>query len=149
MKKSIQVLSFFIFTILFLFCGFGTIEYADAQKHDATINNPVVTAKSAILVDGTSGTVIFEKEADRKLPIASMTKLVGLAVVFESIESGKIGLDQMVTISSNAASMDGSEAFLEPNKRYLVEDLIKSSSGKVYKLNKFIGTFYKKFFIFI
>ena len=126
MKKTIFILSFFLFG-LFCVSGLASIGgFAKAKNDVVADTEPLVTAKSALLVDSASGNVIFEKDADRKLPIASMTKLVGLGVVLEALDEGKLGLDQKVTISQEAASMEGSEAFLDANNQYKIEDLIKT-----------------------
>lgn len=82
--------------------------------------------KAAILLDAGSGTVIFEKNADERLPIASMTKMMSLSIVFDAIEKGKIDEDTSVNISETAADVEGSSAFLDANQTYKVGDLIKT-----------------------
>ncbi len=125
MKKYLFVLSLF-FCIIFSSTGFLSMETFASAKERVQENNPIVTGKSAFLIDAHSGTILFEKEADRMLPIASMTKIVGLGLVFDAIENGKIKTNQEVRISKNAAEQEGSEAFLDENKKYKIEDLIKS-----------------------
>lgn len=83
------------------------------------------TAKSAILVDNATGKVLFEKNADERLAPASMTKLGSMLLIMEAIDSGKISLDDEVTISEEAASMGGSQVFLEVGEVYKVHDLLK------------------------
>ena len=83
------------------------------------------TAKSAILVDNATGKVLFEKNADERLAPASMTKLGSMLLIMEAIDSGKISLDDEVTISEEAASMGGSQVFLEAGEVYKVHDLLK------------------------
>lgn len=82
-------------------------------------------AKSAILIDSATGEVLFEKNADEKLPPASMTKISSMLIVMEAIDSGKLSLDDKVTISEEAASMGGSQVFLEAGEVYPVSDLLK------------------------
>lgn len=84
------------------------------------------SSKSALLMDFTSGKILFEKNKDEKLPIASMTKIMTLLLTFESVDKGNIKLDDTITVSSNAAGMGGSQAFLDANASYKVSDLIKS-----------------------
>ncbi len=84
-----------------------------------------VLAPSGILVD-TSGRVLYEKNADDKMPIASVTKVMTLNLVFDAIESGNLKLDEKVTVSQYAASMGGSQVFIDAGYEYLVSDLIKS-----------------------
>ena len=83
------------------------------------------TAKSAILIDASEGKVLYEKNADEKLPPASMTKLASMLIIMEYIDSGKIALTDQVTISEAAASMGGSQVFLEAGEVYKVEQLLK------------------------
>ena len=83
------------------------------------------TAKSAILVDNATGKILFEKNADERLAPASMTKLGSMLLIMEAIDSGKISLDDEVTISEEAASMGGSQVFLEAGEVYKVHDLLK------------------------
>lgn len=85
-------------------------------------------AKSAILIDAATGKVLFEKNADEKLPPASMTKLASMLIIMEYIDSGKISLNDQVTISEAAAGMGGSQIFLEAGEVYTVEQLLKGIS---------------------
>ncbi|MBQ7829203.1 MAG: D-alanyl-D-alanine carboxypeptidase [Clostridia bacterium] len=82
--------------------------------------------KSAILMEASTGRVLYEQNADEALPPASVTKVMTLLLVMEAIESGKIKLDDMVTTSSRAASMGGSQIYLEEGEQMSVEDMIKS-----------------------
>jgi D-alanyl-D-alanine carboxypeptidase (penicillin-binding protein 5/6) len=86
-----------------------------------------IDAKSAILIDVKSGTVLFEKDSHLKLHPASITKIMTLLLVMESIESGKISLDDEVQCSEHAASMGGSQIWLEPNETMSVDDLLKAT----------------------
>ena len=82
--------------------------------------------KSAILIEASTGTVLYEQNADVPLPPASVTKVMTLLLVMEAIESGKIKYSDTVRASANACSMGGSQIFLEENEEMSVEDLIKS-----------------------
>ncbi len=86
------------------------------------------TAKSAILIDASIGKVMYEKNADEKLPPASMTKLASMLIIMEQIDAGKLKLTDQVTISEDAASMGGSQVFLEAGEVYTVEQLLKGIS---------------------
>lgn len=83
------------------------------------------TAKSAILIDYATGEVLYEKNADERLAPASMTKIGSMLLIMEAIDSGKLSLDDEVTISEEAASMGGSQIFLEAGEVYTVHDLLK------------------------
>lgn len=82
-------------------------------------------SKSAIMVEPTTNTILYELNKDERMPPASMTKLMTMLLIMESIDNGKISLDDMVTISSNAAGMGGSQVFLEANSKIKVEQLLK------------------------
>lgn len=85
-----------------------------------------INAKSAYLVDANTQTVLYSKNEHEKLPIASMTKLITLAVVFAEIDKGALSLSDMVTVSKNASDTEGSSALLDAGSKYSVEDLIKT-----------------------
>ena len=83
------------------------------------------SAISAILMDANSGTVLFEKNSHEKLPPASITEIMTMLLVMEAVEAGKIGLKDKVRASENAASMGGSQIFLEVGEEMSVEDMLK------------------------
>jgi D-alanyl-D-alanine carboxypeptidase (penicillin-binding protein 5/6) len=82
-------------------------------------------AKSAILIEASTGEILYEHNSHEKLDPASMTKMMSLLLVMENIEKGVIKWDQIVTVSSNASSMGGSQILLEEGEEMSVEDLIK------------------------
>jgi len=82
-------------------------------------------SKSAILLEPTTGEIIYEKNAHEKLPPASMTKIMSMLLIMESIDNGIIAWDEMVTVSANASSMGGSQILLETGEQMSVEDLFK------------------------
>lgn len=84
-----------------------------------------LTAKSAVVMEADTGTIMFEKSKDKKLPPASVTKVMSLLLIFQDLDSGKIKLSDKVTVSEHAASMGGSQVFLEPGEEQTVEALIK------------------------
>ncbi len=83
-------------------------------------------AKSAYLIEPCSGEVIFSKNENQRLTIASMTKIMLLNLVFDAIERGELSLDELITVSEKASGMGGSQVFLQANKQYKASDLIKS-----------------------
>lgn len=85
-----------------------------------------VNAASAILMEASTGKVLYESNADTPLPPASVTKIMTLLLIYDSIGSGKIKWDDMVTVSENAAGMGGSQIFLEAGETQSVETLTKS-----------------------
>ena len=84
-----------------------------------------VSSKSAILLDVGSGQILYEKNAHDKLPPASVTKVMTMLLICEALDSGKITLDDSVQISDNAASMGGSQIFLEAGEVQKVDTLLK------------------------
>lgn len=100
-------------------------EESQAPGGSAPAVDLAPSARSAILMDAESGTVIFEKNSHDKLPPASITKIMTLLLVMEALDEGKIKLTDQVQTSENAASMGGSQIFLEPGEEMSVEDMIK------------------------
>lgn len=82
-------------------------------------------AKSAILLEPTTGEIIFEKNAHDRYAPASMTKMMSMLLIIENIEKGAIKWDDIVTVSSNASGMGGSQILLETNEKMSVKDLFK------------------------
>lgn len=87
-----------------------------------------INAKSAVLMEQGSGTVLYEKDAHTHLPIASVTKVMTLLLVMEAIDSGRIQWEESVTCSAKAASMGGSQIWLEQGEIMSVEELVKAAS---------------------
>ncbi len=122
MKKfqKIIILSAFLIAIM----SGVTAKTVLTQAAELSIDSN--SAKSAYLIDADSGTCIYSKNENERLPIASMTKIMLLDLAFEAIENGELSLNEKITVSANASGMGGSQVFLEANKDYLVSDLIKS-----------------------
>ncbi len=97
----------------------GTVAYADT---DAPLE---LSAKSAILIEQSTGNVLFEKNPDEKLPLASVTKVMTMLLIMEALDSGKIALDDIVVASERAKSMGGSTIFLDTGEEMSVHDLLK------------------------
>lgn len=84
-----------------------------------------VEAKSAVLMDMNTGTVLYSKNPDEPLPPASVTKVMTLLLVMEAVDSGQLSLDDELTVSEHAASMGGSQVYLEPGESMKAEELLK------------------------
>lgn len=106
-----------IFFVLILIFSISIVSGAQDFKVDA---------QSAILIDAESGQVLFEQNPDEPLPPASLTKIMTLLLTMEEIESGKLSLDDKVTISRLAQSMGGSQIFLGEGDVVSVRDLLKA-----------------------
>ncbi len=85
-----------------------------------------ITAPSALLMEKQTGTIIYEKNADEQLEPASVTKVMTILLIVEALEAGSITLDDMVTTSAYAASMGGSQIYLEEGEQMSVRDMLKS-----------------------
>ncbi len=85
-----------------------------------------LNCKSAVLMEATSGKILYEQNPDLALPPASVTKIMTLLLVMEAIDSGKIARSDMVSTSEYAASMGGSQVYLKVGERMSVEDMLKS-----------------------
>lgn len=109
----------------------GLLTIAPAAMAAATpleTGTPVeIASPCAILVEAGSGTVIFEKDADAKRQVASLTKLMTLLLTFEELEAGRISLEDDVIVSKAAAGQIGSQALLDAGATYKLEDLLKST----------------------
>ena len=103
---------------LFVVCLFA---YANPSIAD----NLKTKAKQAILIDYDTGTVLFEKNADQRMPTSSMSKVMTIYMVFEALKDGQLALDDQMQVSEKAWRKGGSKMFVEVNKRVKVEDLIR------------------------
>ena len=105
---------------LFLILSFIFITNAKAENIKLAEN-----AKSAILIEASTGEVLFEKNADEKLVPASMTKMMSMLLIIESIENKILKWNQKITVSEHASSMGGSQILLETGEKMTVKDLFK------------------------
>lgn len=99
---------------------FGTNIFANEQP---ALN---IDAKSALLMEASSGKILYEQNSHEKLPPASVTKVMTILLIYDAINEGKIKPEDMVTVSEHAANMGGSQIFLEPFEQQSVYDLLKS-----------------------
>ena len=86
-----------------------------------------LTSPAAILAETATGTIIFEKNADERREVASITKLMTALLVMEAIDRGDVQLNDSVQVSQNAAAMKGSQALLDANATYSLEDLLRTT----------------------
>ncbi len=111
-------------------CWVNRIVFAIVMSCSATI--PLAhaeiaesPAREAILIDESTGTVLYEKNADQRMPTASMSKTITAYMVFDALKNGKLTLDQKIPISERAWRMQGSKSFVELGNQIAVEDLIR------------------------
>ena len=101
-----------LFLFFFLISGVKAEELAE-------------NGEAALLLEVSTGKVIYEKNADKKLAPASMTKVMSMLLIMEAIDSGKLSFDDDVVISDTASSMGGSQIFLQTGEKYKVQELLK------------------------
>lgn len=88
----------------------------------------LVNAKSGLLMEASSGEILYEKNKDDRVSVASMTKMVAQIIILENIENGNLSWDEMITVSKNAADMGGSQIWLQAGEEMSVRDLMKGIS---------------------
>jgi D-alanyl-D-alanine carboxypeptidase (penicillin-binding protein 5/6) len=99
-----------------------TVQGLPAHAEELTI-----TAPSAVVMEASTGQVLYEKDPHQVRSCASITKVMTLCLVFEAIDDGRLTMDQMLTVSAHAASMGGSDIWLEEGESMSVDDLIKAT----------------------
>ena len=105
-----------------LILPFSTVQ-AEETKEKATLN---LDCQSAILMEASTGAILYEQNADAALPPASVTKIMTLLLVMEAIDNNTLSLTDTLQASEYAASMGGSQVFIEPGESMTVEDLLKA-----------------------
>ena len=133
MKKVISMLLavFIIFAGAMTAAGekLVTPEELGQIKKAADIDQSLtITAKSAILTERSTGTVLFEHDADKQMPPASITKVMTLLLVFEAMDAGKFTMETEIVASEHACSMGGSQIWLEPGEACTVNELLKAAA---------------------
>ena len=104
----------------------GITARAEYERAVDGFENLQIRAKSAYLTEYGTGKVMYAKNETAHLPIASMCKIMTLILCFDAIDEGVLSLDDTITVSERAASMGGSQVFLEANAQYVVKELMKS-----------------------
>ncbi len=131
--KKLQILTLLLVLLLLPWSLFSasaeempiseTVGASDVGVEDGSLS---LNCKSAILMEATTGTVLYRQNASEALPPASVTKIMTLLLVMEAIDSEVLRLDDKISISANAASMGGSQVYLKEGEQMIVEDLLKS-----------------------
>ena len=109
--------------VCFLICAYMTLHGAVVMAESET--DLGLNAKSAVLMEESTGDILYESNPDERVPIASVTKVMTMLLIMEAVDSGKITLDDMVTVSENAMSYGGSTMFLEAGEQLTVNDKMK------------------------
>lgn len=111
--------------ICFLICVCSIMQSVCVFAEGETAADLGINAKAVILVEESSGNVLYEDNPDERLPIASVTKIMTMLLIMEAVDDGKITLDDMVSVSENAMSYGGSTMFLETGEQLTVNDMLK------------------------
>ena len=106
--------------ILILIFLFMLIPVVKAEEEDLAPN-----AKSAIMIEASTGEILFQKNKEERLAPASMTKMMSMLLIMEEIETGNLKWDEMITASERASSMGGSQIFLKAGEKMTVTDMLK------------------------
>lgn len=127
--------------LLILILIFSIHITAFSEEVQAGIN---VSSQSAILMEKSTGQILYEKNSHEKLPPASITKIMTILLIYENQKNGKFSWDDTVTVSEHAASMGGSQVFLEPNEQQTAAELTKciviaSANDAAVAMAEFIG----------
>lgn len=123
--KAKKFISFAICIVMIL-CVFSYIPVSSAEGAVGVIGAPAAICKSAILMEASTGQILYEQNADEALPPASVTKIMTLLLIMEAINEGKLKYDDMITASAYACSMGGSQIYLKEGEQMSAEDMIKS-----------------------
>ena len=101
---------------------------AEPAVQTLTVTPPQLTlpCRAAILIDQTSGTVLYEMNADQTMPIASITKVMTLLLTFEAVHAGRLTMDTAVPVSEHAYHMGGSQIWLEPGEQFTLDEMLKA-----------------------
>lgn len=119
MKKII------LFTLFFCFWSMVPFDVLAEDKENVDL---ISGATSGLLMDADTGKIIFSKDINKKVAIASMTKMVAQMIIMEKIEEGLIKWNDVVTVSKNAADMGGSQIYIAEGEKITIEDLMKGIS---------------------
>ena len=138
MKQIIKRGIVFLLAVVMMTCQSSILSLAEEERKttentdneekeqkETEDTKEMVSAPSALLMEVSTGKVLYEKNADEKRPPASVTKIMTLLLVFDALDAGKIKLEDPVTVSEYAASMGGSQVFLEPGETQSVKTMIK------------------------
>ena len=99
---------------------------APAAQTAAPADSLSLPCRAAVLIEPASGRVLYEKNADERVPIASITKLMTLLLTFEAVHGGNLTLDTPVSVSEHAYHMGGSQIWLEPGEQFTLDEMLRA-----------------------
>lgn len=122
-RKILKMLTAFSFAAV-LTTSFSAVGVANAKNEQS--DEISCAAKSAYVLDFDTGTVVYAKNENEKLPIASMTKIMTASIILDDVKAGKLNLSDEITVSEKAAGMGGSQVFLDANSTHTIKNLLKA-----------------------
>lgn len=127
----LKTLTLLLVLILFASAAYAAPKYelynsVTVSKILESTNVFELQARAAVLMDADTGSVLLEKAAHERLPIASITKIMSMLLIMEAIDNGNIKMDDVVTISETSYKMGGSQVYLEPGEKFTVKELLKA-----------------------
>ena len=122
-RKILKMLTVFSFAAV-LTTSFSAVGVANAKNEQS--DEISCAAKSAYVLDFDTGTVVYAKNENEKLPIASMTKIMTASIILDDVKAGKLNLSDEITVSEKAAGMGGSQVFLDANSTHTIKNLLKA-----------------------
>ena len=142
MRKNIKKL--ICFACILSLCGIMGVKYFSNPQEPVTLEtvsasledqgapseeqknaNLKLNVKAAVLIDADTGKVLFEQDAHKELPPASVTKVMTMLLALEAVEDGKVKLSDKVTVSERAASMGGSQMYMEIGEVHTLEEMLE------------------------
>ena len=143
-KRLIMCIMCLILIFTSVYAGMSRVTCIAQERTQGENSGIELKSPSAILMEASTGQVIYEKDADTSLHPASITKIMTLILIFDAIKDGKIGLDDEVAVSEYAASMGGSQVFLEAGEKQTVDTMIKcismaSANDACVAMSEYIG----------
>ncbi len=119
MRKLVKVISLVCIALILFNCLTLTVSAKSTEELD-------IQAKSAILIEASTGKILYDKNSHEKLPPASVTKVMTMLLIMEAIENDRISYEDIVVTSDYASSMGGSQVFLGPGEQMKVHDMLKA-----------------------
>lgn len=113
------------FSDSYIWTNASSVE-ASSSTTNKVENNLEIESEAAILIDQSTGQILFEKDAHKQLRPASVTKVMTILLIMEALDSGKISLDTKIPCSENAASMGGSQIWLDVREELTVDEMLKA-----------------------
>ncbi len=114
-----------MFSLIMLSCLVTSLWIPSAFAEEKKTSDLVENVRSAILIERDTGKVLYEKNAQEQLPPASMTKIMTMLLIMESIDKGKLTWNEKIRASEYAASMGGSQIFLEPGEEMTTKQMLE------------------------